>query len=320
MSLPVVSSTCPGIRSSRLFAASREQVYTAFSDPSLLTRWWGPRGFTSTLHVFDLQPGGRWHMTLHGPEGAHYPNEILFTAVTPGQQIIFDHLGSMHRFLMSMDFTDEGGGCRLSWHMQFEDGRESDKLRHFIIEANEQNFDRLEVLLAELPSERDSVLQRSFAAPCAALYGAWTQPERLAQWWGPHAFTNPVCDFQGQADTPYRMVMRSPDGEDYPLKGQILVAQPPRHLVFTMDCSEHPDHWQDLIKPARDPEEDNPAGLILTSVTIVEETDQNCRLIIRQRFESEALCQRFLSIGMHDGWNESLDSLAALLAPRPSTE
>lgn len=314
MSLPDDSATCPGIRSSRLFAASRQQVYAAFSDPSLLTRWWGPRGFTSTVQVFDLQPGGRWEMILHGPDGARYPNEIIFTAVTPGQHVAFDHLGSMHRFLMSLDFTDEAGGCRMAWHMQFEDGRESAKLRDFIIEANEQNFDRLESLLAELPADQESVIVRHFEAPCERLFEAWTRADLLAQWWGPHAFTNPVCEVQAVPGGTCRMVMRSPDGEDYVLKATFLHLNTPRQIVLALDCSEHPPHWHEMVKPGRTPEEANPAGIILTTVTFIAEGVDRTRLILRQRFESPEICRRFMEMNLHQGWQESMDALAALLA------
>ena len=47
---------------SRLIDAPRERVFKAFSDPVHLARWWGPNGFTSTVHEFDLRPGGTWRL------------------------------------------------------------------------------------------------------------------------------------------------------------------------------------------------------------------------------------------------------------------
>jgi uncharacterized protein YndB with AHSA1/START domain len=36
--------------------APRERVFRAFSDPAHLSRWWSPKGFTSTFHELDLRP------------------------------------------------------------------------------------------------------------------------------------------------------------------------------------------------------------------------------------------------------------------------
>jgi uncharacterized protein YndB with AHSA1/START domain len=47
-------------RRSRAIPASPSAVFTAFKDPSRLARWWGPDGFTNTIHVFDFTPGGVW--------------------------------------------------------------------------------------------------------------------------------------------------------------------------------------------------------------------------------------------------------------------
>ena len=43
---------------SRLFDAPRELVFSAFTDPKHLARWWGPNGFTTTMRNFEFRPGG----------------------------------------------------------------------------------------------------------------------------------------------------------------------------------------------------------------------------------------------------------------------
>jgi uncharacterized protein YndB with AHSA1/START domain len=49
------------------------------------------------------------------------------------------------------------------------------------------------------PMKRDVTLTRTFDAPAALVWAAWTEPERMAQWWGPHHFTNPVCEIDARA-------------------------------------------------------------------------------------------------------------------------
>ena len=68
------------IVSTRTFAAPRERVFEAFSDPTQLARWWGPKGFTNTIHEFDLRPGGMWRLVMHAPNGADYANESRFAS------------------------------------------------------------------------------------------------------------------------------------------------------------------------------------------------------------------------------------------------
>jgi uncharacterized protein YndB with AHSA1/START domain len=44
----------------RTFAAPRELVWKAFTDPNLIPRWWGPHGTTTTVAEMDVRPGGKW--------------------------------------------------------------------------------------------------------------------------------------------------------------------------------------------------------------------------------------------------------------------
>ena len=142
----------PEIVSTRVFAAPREAVFQAFSDPAQLVHWWGPKGFTNTFHAFDFRVGGAWEFALLGPDGADYPNRKDFVEIVENERIVFHHLQPMHVFTMTMTFADEAGGTRLTWIMQFTTPDESGQLKDFIATANEENFDRLEAWLASAGS------------------------------------------------------------------------------------------------------------------------------------------------------------------------
>ena len=139
------------IVSTRVFAAPRAAVFGAFADPARLAQWWGPRGFTNTIQEFDLRPGGRWRFTMHGPDGADYPNEKEFTEVVPAERIVFRHAQTAHGFQMRMTFAEESGGTRLIWRMAFDSAADCAPVKSFIAAANEQNFDRLAAHLAARP-------------------------------------------------------------------------------------------------------------------------------------------------------------------------
>lgn len=60
-------------------------------------------------------------------------------------------------------------------------------------------------------TEREVTITRVFDAPRATVFRAWTDADRLAQWWGPKGFTNPVCEIDARVGGAIRIHMRSPD-------------------------------------------------------------------------------------------------------------
>lgn len=134
--------------SRRSFAATPAQVFAAFADPVRLALWWGPSGFTNTIGEFELRPGGKWRLTMHGPDGANYDNVSEFVEVAPADRVVFQHLEPGHRFRMTMTFAARGARTELTWTMRFDDADEVATIGKFIGAANQQNFDRLAAHLA----------------------------------------------------------------------------------------------------------------------------------------------------------------------------
>ncbi len=141
--MPDDASLAHDIVNTRVFPAPRARLFHAFRDPAALAVWWGPKGFTNTFQEFDFRVGGAWRFTMHGPNGEEYPNAKAFTEIVEDEVIAFDHMQPMHSFSMRMTFADEGAGTRVTWRMRFQDPDEAAKLRGFIRNANEENFDRL---------------------------------------------------------------------------------------------------------------------------------------------------------------------------------
>ena len=133
------------IVSPRVLAASPEAVYAAFADPKRLERWWGPKGFTNAMQVFELQPGGRWHILMTGPDGQSFPNESKFVEIIPGRRVVYDHGG--HVFRAMLDIAPEGDGTRLTFVMRFPTAESRDAVAPICIPSNEENLDRLEAEL-----------------------------------------------------------------------------------------------------------------------------------------------------------------------------
>jgi uncharacterized protein YndB with AHSA1/START domain len=108
----------------RVFAAPRDLVFSAFTDPKHLAQWWGPNGFTTTTHSFDFRPGGIWRFVMHGPDGRDYQNRITFDEIVRPERLVYHHDGGEDvepvQFAQTLTFEDLGDDqtC-LTWHGTF---------------------------------------------------------------------------------------------------------------------------------------------------------------------------------------------------------
>ena len=132
------------IYSSRELNAPLELAYQAFANPIHLQKWWGPEGFTNTIHEFDLRAGGKWLLTMHGPENDNYENSSIFTKVVPNKLVAWTR-SSQPLFDMEVEFEQLAHSkSKISFRMIFKTAEECEKLKNFIMPKNEENFDRLE--------------------------------------------------------------------------------------------------------------------------------------------------------------------------------
>ncbi len=73
----------------RIFDAPRALVWKAWTDPTMMAQWFGPRGFTSTVGELDVRVGGSLRIVMHGPDGNKYPMKGEFREVTPPERLVF---------------------------------------------------------------------------------------------------------------------------------------------------------------------------------------------------------------------------------------
>jgi uncharacterized protein YndB with AHSA1/START domain len=132
------------IFSSRILNAPIATVYQSFANPVHLKEWWGPEGFTNSIYEFDLQPGGKWKLTMHGPEKGNYENESVFKTIEPNKLIAWTRI-SKPLFDMEVGFQKiSDTQTEISFRMIFETAEECNKIKGFATPKNEENFDRLE--------------------------------------------------------------------------------------------------------------------------------------------------------------------------------
>ena len=76
----------------RVFDAPRALVWRAWTDPTMLGQWFGPRGFTSSVPELDLRVGGALRIVMHGPDGNDYPMKGTFTEVRAPERLVFSNI------------------------------------------------------------------------------------------------------------------------------------------------------------------------------------------------------------------------------------
>ncbi len=138
------------IFSSRILNYPVEIVYNTFANPNHLKNWWGPEGFTNSIHEFDLRPGGNWRLTMHGPDKGNYENSSVFETVMPNKLVSWKRK-SQPLFNMEIAFEKlYENKTQISFRMIFETVEECDKIRKFAVPKNEENFDRLERVIGSI--------------------------------------------------------------------------------------------------------------------------------------------------------------------------
>jgi uncharacterized protein YndB with AHSA1/START domain len=148
-------------------------------------------------------------------------------------------------------------------------------------------------------NKHEVLLTRIIDAPRALVYKAWTDPQHMARWWGPHYFTNPVCELDVRPGGTILIHMRGPDGVVYPMKGVFLEVVEPERLVFSAGALED--------------ETGSPLLEDLTTVTFAEHEGKTL-LTVHGVITKAAPGSEGALAGMEDGWSQSLDRLADLLA------
>ena len=79
---------------------------------------------------------------------------------------------------------------------------------------------------------RSIIGMRVFDAPRDLVFSAFSDPEHLAQWWGPIGFTTTTSAFEFRPGGVWRFVMHGPDGRDYQNRVTYDEIVPPERIVY----------------------------------------------------------------------------------------
>jgi uncharacterized protein YndB with AHSA1/START domain len=137
----------------RLYDAAPDVIFRYWVTAEHLEKWWGPDGFTISVDEFDPRPGGHWRFTMHGPDGADYPNHVTYREVEPDRRLVYVHgeAGDPDpSFTGVVTFEEMAGKTVLSLRLVFDSAQDRDLVaeKYQSVEGGEQTLGRLAALLA----------------------------------------------------------------------------------------------------------------------------------------------------------------------------
>jgi len=151
-------------------------------------------------------------------------------------------------------------------------------------------------------ADREIVITRVLEAARAAVWAAWTEPERVKRWWGPTGFTTPVARIDLRPGGIYHTCMRSPEGQEFWSKGTYCEVVVPERIVCTDSFA---DAEGSVVEPSHYGMSATWPREALITVTFAEHgsaTTLTVRHAVGAATESEAdMCRK--------GWEEMLDRL-----------
>lgn len=136
----------------RLFDAPRELVFDAWTDPRHLEKWWGPFGFSITVHAMEAKVGGAWRFDMHHAEHGDFKNRIVYTEVVRPERLVYAHDGvddGSEPFHVTVTFEEENGKTRLTMRTRFASAAVFDEVKKYgAVEGGKQTLTRLAEYLA----------------------------------------------------------------------------------------------------------------------------------------------------------------------------
>lgn len=302
------------IKITRIYDASVQAVWDAWTDPKQVAQWWGPRGFTTTTHSKDFKVGGTWKYTMHGPDGTDYPNITTYLEIEKYSRMVYDHGATDStppKFRVTVLLTETKGKTKLDMTMSLPTPEEAEETRKFIKKAGgNSTWDRLAEYLA--PGKNQFVINRSFDAPIQQMFEMWTNPKHLSQWLPPTGFTSTFMKANIKPGGSSFYVMT--DGKNIKMYGRAkyLEVINPTLIVYTQQfCDEKENISRHPLAPTW-PE------TMLTTVTFAEEGPNQTRVTITWEPYGKATHEEIDTFikakgGMAQGWTGSFDKLEVYL-------
>jgi uncharacterized protein YndB with AHSA1/START domain len=145
------------------------------------------------------------------------------------------------------------------------------------------------------PADREIHIERVFDAPRDRVFAAFTDPELIPEWWGPHGTTTTVDTMDVRAGGSWRFVIRDADGTEQGFRGTYREVTPPERIVHSWE-------WEGM------------PGYVSIETATFEDLGDRTRLTTVALYHTPEERDGMLASGMERGMNETFARLDELLA------
>ncbi len=307
----------------RHYRAPITSVWDAWTIPTQLEKWWGPRGFTLTTHQRELRDGGSWTFTMHGPDGVDYANFIRYLSVVPRSRLEYEHATTPEAkplFHVDVRFNDVIAGTEMDITWTLASAEAAAEMAKFVKRAGGLGtWDRLAEHVEETATgRRIFVIQRSVPAPIHKVFEMWTDPTLLARWLPPTGSTMTFLRDELSPGKSALFKIEGPHGVMH-VRTEYLEITPPKRIVYLQQFVDERE------MPSAAPGAEQWPTTLRNEIELVEEPDGSTRITISSApygDASDAECDAFVQErgGMTLGWTGSLDALGLLVANGDTSE
>jgi uncharacterized protein YndB with AHSA1/START domain len=293
----------------RVFDASPERVYKAWTDPKQLARWFPPEGFTAPVCELDVRVGGAMRIDMKGPEGEPFKGQLfpgrgVYREVVPNKRLAFaftpEMAGqAMPTVFMSVDFEEQAGKTKLTIQQTLDTVADYQAMvKQGMAAGLGESLGKLAGVLSGRSSDRgvsvsgrQLTLTRVYPAPRDLVWRAYTDPKQIVKWMFAADWEAPFAETDVRPGGAFRIGMRPADHSEQ---------------GFTFDGS-----YREVVKPERIVQ-DVGDGRVMTT-TFEEVLGGGTRLTLSLEMALKEVSER-------TGWTQILDNLAKHLATLSSGE
>lgn len=153
-------------------------------------------------------------------------------------------------------------------------------------------------LNVETANDCDVIMTRVFDAPRELVYEAFSNPELLKRWFGPHGWSLETCDVDHRVGGGFRFMLVGPEGHRMGMRGTYLEITPPEKSVHRETFDDYP-------------------GESIVSAVFTEKNGKTT-MTATVTYSSKEVRDAVIASGMEHGAAETYDRLAELLAASPA--
>lgn len=113
-------------------------MFDVWTKEEHLAKWWGPQGFTTNFHKFEMKPGGTLEFIMYIPDSVDFPNTNVFAEIVKSERIVFKHTVFPH-FVATASFEELDGKTKLTYCTVFEESAATfDQVKTYAAPSAEQ--------------------------------------------------------------------------------------------------------------------------------------------------------------------------------------